>query len=216
MKAHVVRSIRRPARRTAPGPMGSRPEHWEVLTATHDGVERFASLVVDLALGQVPRGVVRGHSRGEVIAIAKDKGGMRPLVMHSILRRMGLAAVTRITQAQAKVAAGVHQLGIGTPDGCAKAYHALGSLSRTAPGRVILALDVEAAHQSLDRAFMRAGAHQALCTIFTEATASSPRASGRGSLSPRRRRAVASPSPSCACQWPPLAFPRRRRRRPGR
>ena len=165
MKAHVVRSIRRPARRTAPGPMGSRPEHWEVLTATHDGVERFASLVVDLALGQVPRGVVRGHSRGEVIAIGKDKGGMRPLVTHSILRRMGLAAVTRVTQAQAKVAAGVHQLGIGTPDGCAKAYHALGSLSRTAPGRVILALDVEAAHQSLDRAFMRAEVHD-LCPVL--------------------------------------------------
>ena len=79
MAAHVAKSIRRPARRTAPGPLGSRPEHWEVLTATQDGVERFAALIVKLALGEVPRGVVRGHSRGEIIAIQKDNGGMRPL-----------------------------------------------------------------------------------------------------------------------------------------
>jgi hypothetical protein len=165
MVSYVVRSVRRPARRTAPGPMGSRPEHWEVLTATSDGVERFANLVVDLALGQVPRGVVRGHSHGEVIAIEKDNGGIRPLVMHSILRRVGLAAVTRVTKAQAKVAAGTHQLGIGTPDGCAKAYHALGCLSRIAPGRAILALDVSAAHQSLDRPFMRREVHD-LCPVL--------------------------------------------------
>ena len=117
MAAHVARAVRRPARRTAPGPLGSRPEHWEVLTATCDGVERFSRLVVDLALGQVPRRVVRGHSRGEIIAIPKENGGLRPLIMHSILRRMGLAAVTRVTQVQARAAAGHHQLGMGTPDG---------------------------------------------------------------------------------------------------
>ena len=28
MAAHIAKSVRRPARRAAPGPLGSRPEHW--------------------------------------------------------------------------------------------------------------------------------------------------------------------------------------------
>ena len=154
--AYVERSVRRPARRTAPGPLGSRPEHWEVLKATHDGVHRFANLVVDLALGRVPRGVVRGHSRGEVIAIGKDGSGIRPPIMRSIRGRMGLAAITKAAQAQARIAAGNHQLGNDTPDGCAKAFHALGNPARMRPDKAILALDVRAAHQSLDRFGTRA------------------------------------------------------------
>lgn len=162
MAAHVARLMGRPARRTAPGPLRSRPEHWEALTATQGG---FAALVVNLALGEVTRGVVRGHSCGEIIAIEKDNWGIRPLIMHRILRRMGLAAVARVTQAQARAATGVHQLGIGTPDSCAKAYHALGSLARLTEDRVNLALSVRAAHQSLDRAYMREEV-RSLCPVL--------------------------------------------------
>ena len=54
------------------------------------------------------------------------------------------------------VAVGPHQLGVGTADGCAKAYHTMCVLARLRPGKAAMALDVSAAHQSLDRTFMEA------------------------------------------------------------
>ena len=79
---------------------------------------------------------------------------MRPLIMHSIHRRLGLGAVARATQAETMAASGVHQLGVGARDGCVKAYHATAALVELSPDKPIMGLDVSAAHQSLDRAWM--------------------------------------------------------------
>ena len=51
-------------------------------------------------------------------------------------------------------AAGVHQYGVGAKDGCIKAYHATAALIELNPEKAIMSLDVSAAHQSLDRAWM--------------------------------------------------------------
>ena len=155
MCAHIEKMIRRPARRSAPGPMASRPEHWEVLKYTSDRVQRMARLVVALALGRVPKSVVRGHSTGEIIAIPKPNGGIRPPIMSSVLRRMGLAGVARAIGTAAWAASGPYQLGVDTSDGCAKAFHSIGALARLRPDKALMAADVTAAHQSLDRDFMR-------------------------------------------------------------
>ena len=155
LQKHIEKMLRKPVRRSAPGPLASRPEHWEVLKYTSDGVSRMAALITRLTLGRVPRGVARGHSVGEIIATQKPNGGIRPIMLSSVLRRVGLAGVARVLKRAAMAAAGPFQLGVGTADGCAKAYRSISALARMRPGKAVMALDVKAAHQSLRRDFMR-------------------------------------------------------------
>ena len=154
MKKHVERALRRPARRSAPGPFATRPEHLEVLRNTEDGIPRLAELIDRLALGLEPRAVTRAHAIGQVIATSKPNGGIRPLIMSSIFRRVGLGAVARVTREETMAACGPYQLGVGARDGCVKAFHSVEILALLRPGKAIMACDVGAAHQSLHRPYM--------------------------------------------------------------
>ena len=154
MEATVAATIRSPNSLFKLGPMATRAEHLENLKHSEDGVERMAALIVRFALGQEPRAVVRAHATGEILAIAKPDGGMRPLIMHSIHGRIGLGAVARATQVETMGASGVHQLGVGARDGCVKAFYATAALVELNPGKPIMSCDASAAHQSLDRAWM--------------------------------------------------------------
>ena len=165
MEATVAATIRSPTRLSKPELMVTKVEHLENLKHSEDGVERMAVLIVRLALGQEPKAVVRAHATGEILATAKPDGGMRPLIMHSIHKRIGLGAVARATQAETMVASGVHQLGVGARDGCVKALHAIAASVEFNPGKPIMGCDVSAAHQSLDRAWMMQEVHD-LCPVL--------------------------------------------------
>ena len=84
MEASVAKTIKTPSRHSKPGPMATRVEHLENLKHSGDGVERIATLIVRLALGQGPRAVVRAHATGEVLAIEKPDGGVRPLIIAAL------------------------------------------------------------------------------------------------------------------------------------
>ena len=125
----------------------------------------MATLIVRLAIGREPKAVVKAHAVGEILAIAKPDGGMRPLIMHSIHRRIGLGAVAKATKIESMAASGVHQLGVGARDGCVKAYHATAALAELNPAKAIMSCDVSAAHQSLDRDWMMKEVHD-LCPVL--------------------------------------------------
>ena len=165
MEASVAKTIKTPNRHSKLGPMATRVEHLENLKRSEDGVGRMAALIVRLALGQEPKGVVKAHAAGEVFAIAKPDGGVWPHIMHSVHRRFGLGAVAKVTQAEAMAASGVHQYGVGAKDGCVKAYHATAALIELNPEKPIVSLDVSAAHQSLGRAWMMQEVHD-LCPVL--------------------------------------------------
>ena len=126
MEATVAATIRSLNRLSKPGPMATRVEHLENLKHSEHGVERMAAFIVRHALGQEPKAIVRAHATGEILAIAKPDGGMRPFIMHSI--HIGLGAVARTTQAETMAVSGVHQLGVWGRDGCIKAFHATAAL----------------------------------------------------------------------------------------
>ena len=187
-------------------------------------MERMAALIVRLALGQEPKAVARAHAAGEILAIAKTDGGMRPLIMHSIHRRIGLGAVARATQAEIMAASGVHQLGIGARDGCVKAFHATAALVELNPGKPIMSCDISAAHQSLDQAWMMQEVHD-LCPVlerplavwYTPVTNQPPNGGGR-----RTGRSWTSPRATARTRgapWraqPTASPPRDRRNAPSR
>eukprot|EP00969_Alexandrium_andersonii_P016877 739770-Alexandrium_andersonii.AAC.1 len=69
-----------------------------------------------------------------------------------------MAGVARTAREDVEAAVGADQLGVGAKDGVTKAFHAISAHARSEPDRVLMALDVRAAHQS----FCRAAAAEAL------------------------------------------------------
>ena len=144
--------MRRCNKRTAPGRLGGRQEHWQILQCTENGLAKAGLLLARLALGQVPEDVLAAHARCEVAPITKPGGSsLRPLQLGSVCRRMAMSAVVSYIKDDVQAAVGADQLAIGTQDGCTKAYQALRTKCRLQPQRVVLAEDCASAHQSLDR-----------------------------------------------------------------
>ena len=132
--------------------LGSRLEHWAVLRHAPTGLKMAGQLLARLCLGLVPPEVIDVHAVGEIIATVKPSGGLRPIQLSSILRRIAVGALVKRSSAEVAAFAGEIQLGIGQADGCAKAFQTISSLARADSSRVVMALDVKSAHQAFSRA----------------------------------------------------------------
>ena len=147
----ITTQLRRPKRRTCPGLLGGRPEHWSVLRVVEGGLERAGDLLANLALGHAPEEVIAAHARSEVVTPEKLAGGLRPLLMGSACRRQGMRGVSKLLRTEIQGACGSDQLGTGAPDGCTRVFHAARSKCRRSHAHGIAARDVESAHQNLNR-----------------------------------------------------------------
>ena len=146
----VSQSLRRAPVRTAPGPLGSRLEHWTVLKFAAGGLREAGQLLARLALGRVPSEMIEVHGRGEIMPAIKDNGGLRPILISSVLRRIALKVVARESREAVQQFAGDMQLCFAK-DGITKAHHSISSLARKDQDRALLSLDVANAHQSFSR-----------------------------------------------------------------
>ena len=81
--------------RVAPGPLGSRFEHWKVLRDCPAGLEAMARVLARLILGGAPVSVVDVHMGGTLYALPKPSGGVRPIVCGSVLRRLAAGGMAR-------------------------------------------------------------------------------------------------------------------------
>jgi hypothetical protein len=152
----IARRLRRPPRRTRPGILGGRLEHWSVLKVLDGGLARAGKLLSNLGLGLVPEPVIAAHARCEVLAAEKTTGGLRPLQMGSVCRRIAMSAVCSLLRLDVQCAAGPDQLCTGVADGCTKVYHAARTMCRQDVKRGICARDCGSAHQRLDRKYAAA------------------------------------------------------------
>ena len=59
------------ARRSTPGPLGARWEHWAPLATHGEGLELAATALADLLFGDVPTRVRRAHRSGRLLANPK-------------------------------------------------------------------------------------------------------------------------------------------------
>ena len=149
----IARSLRRPPRRTRPGILGGRLEHWSILKAVDGGLARAGALLARFGLGSVPDEVITAHARCEVLAAEKTTGGLRPLQMGSVCRRIAMSGVCRLLRGEVQSAAGDDQLATGVSDGCPKVYHAARTMCVQTIERGIFARDIAGAHQNLDRKY---------------------------------------------------------------
>ena len=100
-------------RRAAPGPLGSRFEHWKVLRDSPLAHEAAARVLARLILGGAPVNVVDVHMGATLYALPKASGGVRPIACGSVLRRLAAGGVARAYREELSTAAGPQQFGRG-------------------------------------------------------------------------------------------------------
>ena len=86
------------------------------------------------------------NAASEVIAAEKLSGGLRPLQMGSVCRRISMSGICRLLRIDVQAAAGCDQLGVGASDGCTKIFHDARTKCRQDSQRGIVARDIESAH----------------------------------------------------------------------
>ena len=64
------------------------------------GLERAGDLLANFALGLVPEAVINAHGRSELITPTKLDGGLRPLLIGSMCRRIAMKGVARLVRSE--------------------------------------------------------------------------------------------------------------------
>ena len=122
----VARSLRAFPAETAPGPTGLRVQHLrEACTAgSRDAfLAQLAAVVQLLAQGRAPSFVAPVLAGAGLVALPKPSGGVRPIAVGEILRRLTGKCLMSFVQQQARTHFWPAQVGVAVKGGAEKAVH---------------------------------------------------------------------------------------------
>ena len=142
-------AIQRHPKRSSPGPNGSRFEHWGVLAADVAALRAGAELLVDFLLGECPPEALNANLGARLMALRKPAGGIRPVAMGSVVRRLAARAACAALKGQIAGAVGPHQYGVGRPAGCELVHKSITALVDDDRSRAVIAFDAVNASGSL-------------------------------------------------------------------
>ena len=152
----VEKAARKFRRGSAPGPSGMRPEHLTVILQSAPGrrnsaVQELTRLVTVMAGGAVPQNVAPYLCGARLHAAAKKSGGIRPIAVGNLLRRLvGKCAATKL-QDRAAAHFSPHQLGVGVRGGCEAIVHTVRRALDENPDLWCLQADFQNAFNLIDR-----------------------------------------------------------------
>jgi len=147
----IHKAFKKFPRRSGPGPSGSRFEHWGVVTVDENALQHASETVLALLLGECPQEALLANLGARLVAIKKASGGLRPIAMGSVLRRLGARAACAVLKKSVAAAVGPHQFGVGRKAGCELVHKLLTALTDEDPTRVVLTFDASNAFNSLPR-----------------------------------------------------------------
>ena len=147
----VQRLLKKPPRLTSPGLLGSRLEHLCIAVESEETFKLLAKATTCITFGALPADTLAALRVGEVVAFEKKDGGVRPLLVSSTLRRLGLRALVRVKKDQLQHAAGGHQYGVGRKSGAELLIRKLEAQAELKKTAVFLKIDLSAAFQRLER-----------------------------------------------------------------
>ena len=152
VEAEVVHLLVQAPKLTSPGLLGTRLEHLAACRDNPVTLKLLGWMVAKIAFGEVPDQVLSALKTGELAAISKNEPGeIRPLLIGSTLRRLGLRAIVRARKQQLTDAAGSHQYGVGRKAGAQLLYKCLQALVEQRTDAVVLKVDAKAAFQRMER-----------------------------------------------------------------
>ncbi len=160
-EAEVVKALRSFPKGTAPGPSCLRAIHLKeaVFCPSPDraniALQALTKVINLLCSGQAPAEVVPHLCGARLFASKKKGGGLRPIAVGEVLRRLTSKCISRSVQAEAFRALTPLQVGVGVPAGCEAIVHAVNSLLEDPNihpgGKWTLLLDFRNAFNSVNR-----------------------------------------------------------------
>jgi len=167
----VIKAVRSFPSGSAGGPDGIRPQHIRELVTCKESASSFVpaltAFVNCLLMGDCPPEVQPILFGGNLIALNKKSGGIRPITVGYTLRR--LAAKCASAFAVANLFDYFHpvQLGAGIPGGCEAAVHAVRRFVESMPSNFSIAkLDFTNAFNTLNRSRMLTEIHKRIPELY--------------------------------------------------
>ena len=167
----VIRAVRSFPPGSAGGPDGVRPQHiLEMVSCREAGLEVRSALtgfVNCLLHGQIHPQVSPVLFGGNLIALEKKSGGIRPIAVGYTLRRIAAKCANCYATKQLAGYFNPIQLGVGTPGGSEAAVHATRRFIQAMPeGYVVAKIDFCNAFNSLRRDLMLHSVHSTVPGIY--------------------------------------------------
>ena len=151
MVAEARKLLKRWPSRAAPGPNGSRFEHWGAVTVDEDSWEAAAQVVVMFALGECSDEFLEANLGARVFALRKPNGKLRPIACGSVLRRLAARVSCAVFKEDIQRACGKLQFAVGRRAGCELVHKAISALSCASPQDVVLKFDCSNAFNTMPR-----------------------------------------------------------------
>ena len=153
LRDRILRRIRSADGATSAGLHGSSANMWKVLVRDDD--VDLTELVLDMfervAVGRISPGIRRVLMHSDLLAVPRPDGRYRPVEVPSFIRKIAIGALMDVIAPEANSAAGPHQHGLRSPDGCVLAYSVLEHALRLNPKLVVASVDVSGAHSNIRR-----------------------------------------------------------------
>ena len=125
----VLNNIRSFQNGSSGGIDGLRPQHLKDLTAPANGIagrdllEALTKLGNLMLTGGVPEAVLEILYGAHLCAISKKDGGLRPVAVGNVLRRLVAKCCSNLCRERASSVFAPHQYGFGIPNGCEIVAH---------------------------------------------------------------------------------------------
>lgn len=157
---------------SAGGPDGFRPGHLLDLVGRSEPmlplVEALTDFVNLLLRGECPPEVRQILFGGNMIALNKNTGGLRPIAVGYVWRRLAAKCANRYAVARLSSHFAPLQLGIGVPGGCEAAVHAARRFVKGMHrNQVLVKLDFTNAFNTLRRDVMLGSVYQTIPEIYS-------------------------------------------------
>ena len=160
----VARALKSSPNGRAPGPSYLRANHLKEAVfcpspiRAEFALKGLVGIVNVLSAGCAPRCIIPFLCGASLIACQKKDGGLRPIAIGEVLRRLTSKCVARAVQSEAVDILSPLQVGVGIPAGCEAIVHSLASLLNNSSilpeSRCVLLVDFSNAFNSIDRGHM--------------------------------------------------------------
>ena len=130
----MVRALKSFPNGTAPGPSSLRANHLKEAvfcpspTQSEFALKGLVGVVNLLVAGRAPSCIITFLCGASLLACQKKDGGLRPIAIGEVLRRLISKCVARAVQSEAVSFLSPLQVGVGIPGGCEAIVHSLASL----------------------------------------------------------------------------------------
>ena len=164
----VARSLRAFPAETAPGPTGLRVQHLrDACTAgsRESFLTQLAAVVQLLAQGRAPSFVAPVLAGAGLVALPKPSGGVRPIAVGEIFRRLTGKCLMALVQQEARTHFWPAQVGVAVKGGAEKAVHAVRAWAQRHAGSATKAL-VKLDFTNAFNCISREAVLQQACTDF--------------------------------------------------